>query len=332
MVSVELPLISFEDAKLETATKRRHALLGNGFSIAVHSGFSYSRLYDEARRHRPEIIPLFEGHGADFERALGACATTEDRDRIREAFIKAISITHPRHKYLSPDAPVACGRFLEVFAGLSRGQHRGSVFTTNYDLLLYWVLMKRKDSLKMYDGTDRYGVWAPERVHNSFVYYLHGALHLYEAPVGNFGKATEQRKLMGRAEAGLIDQVRASVDKGRFPTIVSEGSHEEKKARIGRNAYLRRISKRFVEVCDDPETALFVVGHSLGRVDQHITDKIGAGKASVYIGVHSKDDELRAREVVAEWERTRERDRWPPLAVRIFKSAECEIWGERANP
>ncbi|WP_395670513.1 DUF4917 family protein [Phenylobacterium sp.] len=320
--------MSFAQAMADTATHRRHLLLGNGFSMSIHGGFRYGSLFEEAARIDNGIVPLFAGHGADFEAAIGAASSAEDQDRIRSAFIRAISKVHPKRKYLSVEARIACGRFLEQFAGVERAELRGSVFTTNYDLLLYWVLMQRKQALKMYDGFDNYGVWSSARVWNSYVFYLHGALHLYEVPRGMVPPGMEQQKLLWREDATLIDQVRANLRTGRFPLFVSEGGPDSKLRRIGRNPYLKRVRRKFREVTKSANTSLFVVGHSLADVDSHITDVIGEGSADVYLGVFNGDDETRARRVVATWAQRRQDLGNGPLSVRLFKSAECPIWTE----
>lgn len=323
---MNLQWTTFDDAKAETENKRRHLLLGNGFSVAVHSGFGYGSLFEEAARIDTRIVPLFDGYGFDFESAIARAQLPADREIIREAFIRAVSKIHPKRKYLPVVSRLACGQFLEQFAGTGREAHRGCVFTTNYDLLLYWVLMQRQQALKMYDGFDRDGIWSPFRVWNSYALYLHGALHLFEVPIGNQRAVMEQRKLLWREDATLIDQVRINLALGRFPVFVSEGDSAEKLRRIGRNPYLKKVRRKFRDVCDDPSAALFVVGHSLAEVDAHIVDLIGTGNASVYIGVFSDADERRFDHLANIWSKERATGNRPPLDIHLFRSSECKIW------
>jgi hypothetical protein len=170
--------ISFDEALSRTEDQRRHLLLGNGFSMSVHTGFGYKSLFDEATRADRGLSEVFRGHEPDFEKALAAAEAPEEAARLRAAFISAVTRVHPRIKYLDPGAREACGRFLEAFAGRrSREDQPGSVFTTNYDLMLYWVLMANHELLNPYDGFDNYGLWDEARIAKSTLFYLHGALH-----------------------------------------------------------------------------------------------------------------------------------------------------------
>ena len=318
--------IPFAQALAETEGRRRHLLVGNGFSMAVHSGFGYRRLYDEAARVDPGVAPLFEGHDADFEKAIGGAAEA-DRARIRAAFIGALVKVHPRIKYIAPGSREACGRFLEDFAGLIRGpERRGRVFTTNYDLLLYWVLMHNKEALELYDGFDADLVWSVARASATYVFYLHGAVHHFESSVGFVKPSMEQWKLRWRESASLIEQVRIKVDQGHFPVFVSEGTSTEKRYRIGRNAYLKTALREFGKSCNEPEAAVFTIGHSLAAVDEHITDLIGAGSADVYLGAFDEAAGRRARYVAGAWAARREAAGQAPLRVRLFCSEGLPIW------
>ncbi len=318
--------ISFGEALASTQQNRRHLLLGNGFSISIHQRFSYHSLFDEAVIRDQSLSNLFEGCGVDFEAALARARRPEDQEKLRDCFIDAVARVHPTRKLLPPKAREACGQFLEAFAGVARQNIRGRVFTTNYDLMLYWVLMQRQVALKMYDGFDRDAIWDAARTWSTFVFYLHGALHHYEIPLGRIKPKMQQRKLMWREDAVIIKQVRLNLEKGRFPVFVSEGTSAEKQSRIRRNPYLRQAMKTFRNCCDDQEAALFIVGHSLAAVDAHITDVIGAGRSSVYIGVFSEADKRRALQLIGIWNSQRDRANQIPLRVRLFKTKECATW------
>jgi hypothetical protein len=319
--------ISFEEAKAATETKRRHLLVGNGFSISKHRSFAYDHLYDEALRGDAALGPLFAGHGADFEAALGAAESAEDRLRIRKGLVAAIGRVHPTRRFLSPADCESCGKFLEAFAGRVREPHRGRVFTTNYDLFLYWVLMQRQTRLKLYDGFDNTGIWHEGLLDTTFVFYLHGALHHFEENIGRLKPIMRQYKLLWEEGLPLPLQVRRHIARGHFPVFVSEGTSEEKRRSIRANPYLRKVNKRFARHLEDPEAALFTVGHSLGKVDEHISEMIGAGSAAVYIGVYRPlDDGARAGELAKTWADRRKMAGQPPLHVRLFNTAECSIW------
>ena len=219
---------------------------------------------------------------------------------------------------------------MEPFAGReSRRSRPGSVFTTNYDILLYWVLMANHDLLNLYDGFDNYGCWDEARVSKSTLFYLHGALHHYEQPFGYVRPKLEQRKLLWKEGASLIVQIRDNLERGVFPVFVSEGDAGSKMLRIRRNRYLRKAEEQFARKCGDPNAAIFTLGHSLAEVDAHITDHIGWGSADVFLGVYRPfDDGSHARELVGRWAAQRLSRGFKPLNVSLFDTSECRIWVE----
>jgi hypothetical protein len=330
---VEPEWISFSDAMAETVVCRRHLLLGNGFSMSKHALFGYTSLYEEALRHDGGLAPLFQGHGASFEAALGAAASADDRIRIRKALVAAIGALHPVRKFLSAEDCDNCGRFLEQFAGVAREPFRGRVFTTNYDLLLYWVLMQRQTRLKLYDGFDNSGIWHDGLIGTTFVFYLHGALHHYEEDIGRLRPEMRQYKLMWREGENLPTQVRRHIATGHLPVFVSEGSSPEKRQSIRDNPYLKRVTKAFTKHCAKADGAVFTFGHSLSEVDEHITDTLGAGGAALYLGVHKPtSDGARAIKLANDWATTRVEDGRPPLRVKLFDTSECRVWASADPP
>jgi len=319
--------ISFSDALAETADRHRHLLIGNGFSMSKHALFGYTSLYEEALRRDDGLAPLFQGHGANFEAAIGAAGSSEDRIRIRKALVAAIGALHPVRKFLSADDCENCGRFLEQFAGVAREPFRGRVFTTNYDLLLYWVLMHRQTRLKLYDGFDNSGIWHEGLIGTTFVFYLHGALHHYEEDIGRLRPDMRQYKLMWRQGENLPTQVRRHIAADHFPVFVTEGSSPEKRERIRANPYLKRVTKAFTKHCAKADSVVFTFGHSLNAVDEHITDVIGGGNAAVYLGVHMPtSDGARAIELAGEWAVKRMEAGRTPLQVKLFDTSECRVW------
>ena len=59
-------------------------------------------------------------------------------ETLRTSLISAIKEMHPGHVFTIPEqSSQACSVFLNTFL-----QDGGNIFTTNYDLLLYWVLMR----------------------------------------------------------------------------------------------------------------------------------------------------------------------------------------------
>lgn len=115
--------------------------------------FSYDRLYEAARpTMRPALRDLFESVGTrDFERIMRLLQDSEivcrsylsdeesarrmqgDRAHLLDLLVNAIAERYPESKNSVSDAAYErCWTFVSDYANL---------FTLNYDLLLYWVLM-----------------------------------------------------------------------------------------------------------------------------------------------------------------------------------------------
>ncbi len=149
-------IITFQQA-LEQAEGKKHLLLGNGFSRACREDiFAYDALFQRAdfSALQPTARQAFDALGTtDFEVVMRALRSTEslvhvyeprnlaltralsaDADGLRNVLASAIAQNHPiRPSDISAQSYEACRRFLEPFH---------SIYTLNYDLLLYWALMQ----------------------------------------------------------------------------------------------------------------------------------------------------------------------------------------------
>lgn len=347
--------IIFEQAIADTVGCTRHLLLGNGFSISARRSFSYSSLASEARpRFSPPVATLF-GDTDDFEKVLAVFrdkladdqASPHDReawrqqeDEVRAAFIDVLQRVHPEHSLKLDDGEKErCATFLEHFVGRARGlKLAGRVYTTNYDLLLYWVVVKFGRRLWCYDShispdpnaAKRYGLWTSEKIPE--LLYLHGALHLYDIPpVG-------QGMLRYIGKHNLIEQARKRLAMGRFPVIVSEGTTEAKAARIARSAYLKWASDYFRKGLRNRQAVLFTYGHSLDKRDAHLIRRIGTGRISaIYVGAWGGMAGEQA-EMIRLWTRDWQEARpsTEPLAVYVYDTSLVSPWsyplkGERVS-
>ncbi|MEO1197945.1 MAG: DUF4917 family protein [Pseudomonadota bacterium] len=271
--------ITFAEALELTANARRCVLLGNGFSIAQAGGnFSYANLLEHSgleagspiRRIFEELNTIdFEEvmhaleHAAKIEAAYGANDRSElfrnDAGGLREALIHAVRDVHPAIQYDVPEAQhQACAEFLNKFCCL---------FTLNYDLLLYWVVLnsearQHSDGFGLGDEVRGFRTFR-ERAHCS-TYYLHGALHLFL----NEQLETQKRIV---TSATIIDDIAASIRwLKQLPLYVAEGSSSQKKSKIYSIPYLRHCYERLSELTG----SLFVFGHSVAENDVHIYDAI----------------------------------------------------------
>mgnify|MGYP001762316175 FL=1 len=196
--------MTFDEALKDSARfTTRHALLGNGFSIACRPDiFLYGKLYERANFSNlsPYAKKAFEALSTqDFERVIKALRDAKeiikvyrgsdnslieqlqmDADGLRELLVQTIAACHPawpgeieEHEY------TACRAFISNFK---------TVYTLNYDLLLYWAQMHTKEDedptsddgfRKPEDDLESsYVTWEPWNSKKQNMWFLHGALHL----------------------------------------------------------------------------------------------------------------------------------------------------------
>jgi hypothetical protein len=317
--------IAFKEALACTIDDRRHLLLGNGFSISAHPRFAYSRLFDVAKDLNPDIEDIFRNLSTtNFEIALREVGEEAKKHPVRSGLLKAIAKVHPyTGRSIGDDEYRACGHFLEDFVGVRREPSRGLIFTTNYDLLLYWDVVRHNKILKAYDGFDSEGVWKPGR--QSQVFYLHGGLHIFERRLT--ARGSQEVKLMWEPDRPLIKQILERLEVNEFPVFVSEGTSHDKVTALRRSEYLRKARRTFDKTCDDGDGVLFTIGHSLSEVDAHILDLVGTGRIGrVFVGIHSRDDLDRADEVAGIWNEQRRSCDLPGVDVFAFPTSECGMW------
>ena len=292
-------LLTFETALERTSTKP-HLLLGNGFSRACRNDlFAYDALFARAKNQlRPRIMSAFTAlDTTDFETVMRGLRQTEllvkayspkakklarrlrhDADSLREVLAEVIASNHPERSLTIPDDQFrSCRAFLKHFA---------KIYTLNYDLLLYWTLMKDDiDELSLKcddgfrqpdDGPREYVVWDLNDPGQQNVFYMHGALHVFDA-----GDEV-QKYTWSNTGIALIDQIREALDTGRYPIYVSEGTSKSKLDRIMHSSYLARGFRSMSQIGG----SLFVFGHSLQENDEHVLKCIRDSKVStVYVSI-----------------------------------------------
>lgn len=326
--------VRFEEALAQTANQKRYLLLGNGFSIAAHAPFAYSSLFEIAVSTDPTLKPIFErAKTKNFELVIAKTSDLDLKARVRSALVQAVTDAHPKSSlWLSNEQKASCAEFLRDFVGLERGDLRGRIYTTNYDLLLYWVVVAHNALLKAYDGCDTYGVWDEARLHNSQVLYLHGALHLYERQIGRDG-TRETYKVTYEPGLPLIDQIKARLRAGEAPLFVSEGDPWHKLEGMRGARYLEKVKQAWSKDCNDEAATIFTIGHSLSTEDKHLTRWIREGRVgSLYVGAFNEGEAEQLRKLTASWQHWREAYGRPPLEVSIFLTPECKVWTRTTVP
>ena len=317
-------------------------MLGNGFSRAWRDDiFSYDALLQQARFEAlsPFARRAFDALGTtDFEdvmRALRAAAAlirlydannttlprrlTEDANGLRETLVQAIAGRHPdRPHQVSLDEYAHARRFLANF---------GSIYSVNYDLLLYWALMQQEiepevpfdDGFRQPDdGPADYVTWEVEKTDRQTIFYLHGALHIFDA-----GHEVQKYTWVNTGVA-LIEQVREALERNLYPLFVSEGDSRQKLSKIKHSDFLARAYRSFSKIGG----ALFVYGHSFAPSDEHVLRLIDKNKCSqLFVGLYGDPDSPgnrrirdRAQAIAAGRPNSR------PLEALFYDAASARVW------
>lgn len=341
----------FADVMAALAKKRRtaHLLMGNGFSVAYDSSiFSYNALFDFVASQKDPLLAgvlaalktknfelmmeqldafsaLLDVFGGD-ESLKTKVATAHNG--LRKSLMDAIKSMHPEHVFKVPDEKsAACARFVNRF--LETG---GSVFTSNYDLLLYWVLMRQKipnacdgfgrELLNPVEVENRTGepeysplLWGPNRSRQN-VFYLHGSLPLFDT-------GTEVEKEQYDESGYLLENISARIEADEYPVFVTSGDGDDKLAQIRANPYLSDCYEHLCSV----DGSIVTFGFSFGESDLHLVDALNKATHypskdvpklwSVYIGVFSNADMQRA----AALEKTLH------AKVHTYNAQTAEVWG-----
>lgn len=321
----------------------RHLLIGNGFSIACRPNiFVYGKLFERAdfTRLSDSARRCFDALDTnDFEKVIRALRDAthlieiykeefeeiqnrmiKDADGLREALVQAIASSHPeRPSDLTEDEYIHCKAFLSHFK---------KIYSLNYDLLLYWVQMHVEEGenavsddgfRKPEDDFDsHYVTWESHQAHDQNTYYLHGALHIFDA-------GTEiQKYTWCNTGIRLIEQTRDALQKNYFPLFVAEGSSDEKLERVRHSDFLAKAYRSFSEIGGN----LFIYGHSLAENDEHYLERIEQGKIKrLFVGIHG-DPESASNKAIIKRANAMPliRKRSARLEVHFYDSNSASVW------
>lgn len=339
-----MTILTFQEALADSRHyNRRHLLLGNGFSIACRPDiFAYGKLFEQAdfSKISPTAKQAFSAlETQDFEKVIKALRDSSaiaaaygapkafcdqlrnDADGLRELLVQTIASTHPAWPgELTEPEYAACRAFISNFH---------SVYTLNYDLLLYWVQMHTEEGVRPTsddgfrkpddDYESAYVVWEPDQSHEQNMWFLHGALHVFDSGI------EIQKYTWANTGVRLIDQIRNALGRNMFPLFVSEGTSAEKYERIRHNDYLAKAYRSFSSI----QGALFIFGHSLAENDDHYLRRIQKGKISrLYVGLYG-DPNSEANRYIARRanQLTNGRGVRNPLSVSYFDTSSANVWG-----
>lgn len=300
--------------------RKPHLLLGNGFSMAYdHKIFSYnalfnfienienkflSKLFGIIKTKNFELVMQQLNNFCELIEAFGTDDTllkkvTEASDSLKNSLIEAVDSLHPEHVFKIPDKESeCCARFLSGY--LDNGGH---IFSTNYDLLLYWVLMRnnlnshvdgfgrdREDDEDDFSTDPEYSElrWGPNRSRQN-THYVHGALPIFDTGIHIVKEEYD-------SSGYLLENIERRMGNSEYPIFVAAGNGEEKLNHILHNRYLTYC---YEELCNI-EGSLVTFGFNFGEYDHHIIDainiaakqgkRVGNKLFSIYIGVYSESD------------------------------------------
>ncbi len=143
----------------------------------------------------------------------------ERYNTIKDLLINAVKDIHPLYSQLHISK---LAWSLNVF--------KKNIFTTNYDLLSYWALLRLKrkpferniqDGFSYRNSSDETLSFQPTTFKNNHIklLHLHGALHFYE-------DQGEIIKINSKSE-DLLTEIKQMYEEKLFPIYVSEGASEK---------------------------------------------------------------------------------------------------------
>lgn len=302
-VTVASTVLTSTWASLSASAEPWHGLLvGNGGSIALHSGFSYDSLFAAAvaANRLPTTQPLFSalsGGTTNFEYVLlalshatevGAAlrtpthAVTRAYDEVRNALIDTVNAVHCSHTNVQAD--------LVRIAEFSKGFK--TIVTLNYDLIFYWAMLA---------GNRLYGTWFKDAfvgpgqsfdpawtrlrtpynaTGTSLVFFGHGSLILGTSLSGN------ESKIVTGGSPNLFAAIASQWQNGGLaPLFVSEGTSSQKLQAIRRSPYLSTVHHQVLTSFLDQNVVAY--GLSFNENDDHVLSALSqAPPAKLAVSVH----------------------------------------------
>lgn len=333
----------------EKLPQTKHLLLGNGFSIACDPVFSYPNLFEYVKKAgiSQNAIKVFEYLGTNnFEGVMHLLENSEwvrnryglqyqkdakgsikrDLQAIKNSLVKAIAESHLAHPGKIEDKKKnKCVKFLEPYH---------NIFTTNYDLLLYWIAMYGNATLEEHDGF-RCSIQEPEAEYLVFherlgshkgILFLHGALHIYVQE----GEVRKHSWI--RSNKTLMELIKEGLESGQYPLFVAEGKPEKKLEQIQNNGYLFYCLGKLERI----QQSLVVYGFSLGQSDAHILNAISDNLMleHLYVSIHGKPSTYHNKQIYQSVSKIQmRRKRWlektrsgKELFVHYFDSSTVPVW------
>jgi len=264
-------------------------LLGNGFTLQFSGSFSYhslftiflarcspvhQELFTQFKTTNFEIIQEYLSYGRDINTILGLSTVEIDDaiNQLKHGLIEAIETIHPRATDIDFNLLQHIAIQLHEF---------GDIFTTNYDLYLYHIVMQSLDISAIEDGElghipnyipyqDYFwGNRAPigfkqfmdtQNRQLKNIFYLHGSLFIFKDAVDNLKLKKD------RSSNELIDKISNEIVNNKFPVFITEGTAPMKKHGIVNDPYLSFC----LDNLENSDKSIVIFGNTLGAIDNHI--------------------------------------------------------------
>lgn len=321
---------------------KKNLLVGNGFSIAYNKEiFSYDKLFEYSDMSENVKGVFKEFNTYDFEIIIKKFTEAHrlfkkykpdnkiaeelllEANNIKEKLVNSISEKHPNSQ-----SEISENKIFNTLIFLSNFDN---IFSLNYDLLLYWVLMNKNDLKQKYPQIKNvYKIndgfhgstsltWGYNKEEQN-VFYLHGALHLVEGYINVV-------KIKNNEIDNLISIIQSNLERNCFPLIVAEGSKIEKLRKIKHNEYLNYCYDKLSCI----EGNLIIYGHSLAENDNHIFKQISnnINIKNIYISVYDPENnyEMVSGKALNIF---RERMDKTPLKLKFFDAGTTNVWSNNS--
>lgn len=301
-------LDSWED--VEEMAEWDALVLGNGASINVWNDFQYGSLFEKAKQrklfHKYDDTLFAKLDVENFEQVLHSLSEAirvgkalehdvseqlERHQSIQKALAEAVQAVHVQGGEIPLETLEAIREELRNY------RH---VFTTSYDLLVYWASAKGPENnpfegfydffwVKPKNSFDESTIRIQPHWTDTRLYFLHGALHLVV-----LGDGTACKRQASTFET-ILDQFGQPFlkDHTARPLVVTEARATDKRRRIECNDYLDYCWRSLHE-CSCP---IVVFGHSLSDQDAHLVDALNEHHdRPIAVGIREKGKRINRKE------------------------------------
>jgi hypothetical protein len=280
-------------------------LIGNGFSISLCSRLAYSKLYEIFVTHtNKDLQAIFvKLNTNNFELVIDALIKAKNVSEIlnyeikeipqlinslKFGLISSIQETHPTWKETNFDLLRSLSVELSQF---------NNVYTTNYDVFLYRIILAYNNLLELNKITGvpyedsfyeeisdtQLGFGNLLDTKSKMIYYLHGSLFFFNTGT----KIIKLRKLEGSVE--FIRLIKREIDNDNFPIFVAEGNHMDKLFAINDNYYLSFCLNMLKRKRKDTDKKMVSFGFSFSSQDIHIANSIMvSGIKQMAVSIYTK--------------------------------------------